>query len=223
LKIKVYSIFNSIDGEVNKYHQGRVCTFIRLAGCNIRCKFCDTKYAQKITSGKDMDIDEVVFEVEKIGCKNVTITGGEPLLQNIQVAELIRVLDRKKYFISVETNGSLSSFQTQLKHVSFVMDYKLPSSGMEKNMRIGNFLLLRESDFIKFVIQDRNDYDRALAVMWNFQAEGCAAGFAFSPVFGVLNPKELVDWIQQSCIKNVVVNLQLHKYIWPTVKEGEEH
>lgn len=218
--LRIYSIFDSIDGEVNRFYQGRRSTFVRLAGCNISCRYCDTKYAQDKLCGGEMTYDEIISQIEKNNCKKVTITGGEPLLQ-IPLAEFLVILESRNYFISVETNGSLSPFQTQLKNLCYVMDWKLPSSGMEHHMREMNFFMLREGDFVKFVINDKRDFLRSVEVMKDLQKGGCIANFAYSPVFNVLDPDELVHWIKMEEI-DVIVNLQLHKYIWPDISGFNE-
>lgn len=222
MKVRVYSIFNSIDGEVNRFHQGHMSTFIRLAGCNLTCGYCDTKYAQDVNCGKFMEIEEVLRKINSIGCKKVTFTGGEPLLQNIQLAEMLIKLDKLKYMVTVETNGSLSPFQTQLKNVSYVMDWKLPSSGMENYMRMENFMSLRRKDFIKFVIFNDKDFERSLSVLKEIKNIGCEAKIAFSPVHKEFDVALLVEKLQKKKIFNVVINLQLHKYIWPLAGETQE-
>lgn len=220
--LRVVSIFNSIDGEVNLFHQGRLSTFVRLAGCNLRCSYCDTTYAQEKDVGVEMSVEDVVAKVEEFGCKKVTITGGEPLLQNYQFAYLVSLLDEKDYLITAETNGSLTVIYQKYKNLSYVMDWKLPSSGMEQHMRLMNFLLLTKKDFVKFVVLNREDYIRALDIRKILQRNECQATIAFSPGYGVLNPAELVGWLQTDGIQDVILNLQLHKYIWPQVKPGEE-
>lgn len=105
--MKIHSIFPSIDGEVNLYHQGRLAVFIRFSGCNCRCFYCDTKYAWDINSGAEMTVEEVMRAVRKFGIKKVTITGGEPLLRQDELFELTRKLYRDNYEVSIETNGSL--------------------------------------------------------------------------------------------------------------------
>lgn len=220
--MKIFSIFNSIDGEVNKFHQGAFSTFIRFSGCNFKCNFCDTLYAIKKEQGSEMTVKEVLLEVEKIGCKKVTITGGEPLFQREELGFLLEEFDRSGYQVSIETNGSFPPFLFRTKNAFYVMDWKLPSSGMENQMNIENFVLLTERDFIKFVIGDREDFKRALEVKQALQDRGGKGFIAFSPVVPQLNPAILVEWCQESKVFDVVINLQLHKYIWPDIGEGKE-
>ncbi len=220
--MKVKSVFNSIDGEVNYYHQGRCSTFIRFSGCNLKCSYCDTIYAQDKNSGIEMSNEEILMKIEKIGCRKITITGGEPLLQAVNLSGLLVELDKRNYWVSIETNGSLSPVQTQLNNVTWVMDWKLPSSGMQENMRENNFLYLGGKDFIKFVIGNESDFDRCLEVKEYLEGKGCKARFALSPMVSGLSPSKLVEWIQEVKLFDVIVNLQLHKYIWPVINENEE-
>jgi len=207
--MRIYEIFTSIDGEVNSFYQGRITTFIRFSGCNLSCQYCDTKYAQDPASGEEMSVAEVVNEVKKLGCKKVTITGGEPLYQSQEFFELTRSLWHKGHEISVETNGSF--YPAGYGVGSWVMDFKLPSSGCFDKMDHNNFKDLNKADWVKFVISDRNDYDTAIREMNYLRSIGCNAMFAFSPCFGVGPQKMLVDWLIEDKEFDVVINLQLHK------------
>jgi len=226
-KVKIYSIFNSIDGEVNHFHQGRFTTFIRFAGCtfagdNIHCKYCDTKYAQHPDSGFDMSVNEVVKRVKEIGCKKVTITGGEPLAQREDLYKLVMKLSSLCYSISLETNGSYAC--EDINADSIIMDWKLSNSGIPtKYMHHEHFLYLIEDDFVKFVIGSSLDYEEALIVKKKLKKEGCVATFAFSPVYKKLNPTVLFGWMQKDKVFDVIINLQLHKIMWPKTKVGVEH
>jgi len=223
--MKIYSIFNSIDGEVSLYHQGKPSTFIRTAGCICRCTYCDTTYAQEMDSGQEKTVEEIVDVVDSIGCPKVTITGGEPLLQT-DFLDLVKYLVKKIYrvAITVETSGAVDiPFQNALDYVdSWVVDYKLPSSGMEGLMKISRFKDLMPQDFVKFVVQDRQDFERMIEVSALLRAGGCDALFAVSPSFGRLPCEVLVKWVLDSKLWEVIVNLQIHKVIWPEVKVGEE-
>ena len=216
--MRIFSIFNSIEGEVcGVGRQGQFSTFIRLAGCNLRCNYCDTSYAQSKDSGKEMSIEQIVKEVVKIGCKKITITGGEPLLQGEELKVLIKELWFSKYYMSIETNGS---FPPSIKFLaSWVMDYKLSSSGMNKYMKEENFFSLGSNDFVKFVIQNELDYTEAKRVRLLLRKGGCDAPFAFSPIHGMFDPAELIDWMKRDRLFDVIINLQLHKYIWPSAKK----
>ena len=208
--MKIYSIFNSIDGEVNLYGQGTFTTFIRFAGCNLRCKWCDTKYAQELDSGMEMKIHEVIEQLVIIGCKKVTITGGEPLLQPDHFKILTKELWHRGYITTVETNGSfpLEGYGVS----SWVVDYKLPSSGMTNKMNLDVFTQLRANDYIKFVITDKLDYETAKSFIFE-EAGGRRAKNVFSPAHGILDPKELISWMKEDELFGVQVNIQIHKLV----------
>lgn len=213
--MKIYSIFKSIDGEVNHFHQGRISTFIRFSGCNLRpfCTYCDTKYALKKDSGKKMNVDQIIKEVKKLGCKKVTITGGEPLMQFDGFLELTIALWHNGCFVSVETNGSY--ILNGINIGSWIVDYKLKSSGVceTKMIPYSEFCKLNYHDFIKFVISDRDDYCQAITVMKTLRKVGCIANFAFSPAHSSLNPLTLMKWLDEDKINDVIINLQFHKYL----------
>ena len=217
--MRIYSIFRSIDGEVNPYFQGCPTVFIRFAGCNLQCSYCDTKYAQDIKVGKDMSVEEVVEEIKKYNIDKVTITGGEPLLQREDLNCLISKLRPIK--ITVETNGSidLERYKHPMIPDSWIVDYKLPSSGCMGKMKNKLFSNLRYNDFVKFVVEDKIDYAKALQVMDQIVSPECKV--AFSPVSSKLQPSELADWMIRDNIK-AIFNLQIHKYIWPDCGEGQE-
>ncbi len=211
--LMVYSIFLSIDGEVNFYGQGGFATFIRLAGCNLGCSYCDTKYAQNYSDGTKMFLDEIIIQIEEIGCKKITITGGEPLLQPNALKSLTQALWHKNYRITVETNGSLVP-EGLYGVSSWVVDYKLPNSKMMSKMQPDvTFLKLRSSDYIKFVMGSYMDYQCAKAKIEYWKKRGGAhAKIAFSPC-DRLTPKELIGWMKKDKLFDVILNLQLHKLI----------
>jgi 7-carboxy-7-deazaguanine synthase len=211
--MKVYRIFVSVDGEVNYYHQGCLSIFIRLAGCNLNCLYCDTRYAMDQRKAMDLTPGEVFAKIKTASpIRKVTITGGEPLLQLSELQILVRMLSEKGYRISIETNGSKICGLAYVQ--SFVVDYKLPSSGQEGFMLpIELFATLRESDWIKFVVQDRADFDRAVSLVKILGDLHALAGIAFSPVLGALPPKVLIDWMVERNLDGPVLNIQLHKII----------
>lgn len=210
--MKIFEIFTSIDGEVCGISaQGGFTTFIRFAGCNLNCSYCDTKYALKLSDGEEMSINDVVDYVKKLKCKKITITGGEPLLQKKKFDLLTKVLWHEGFKISVETNGSFFPKGGYIS--SWVVDYKLPSSGCYDKMKDENFIYLNSVDYVKFVIADRYDYNEAFVVMGRLKELGCNANFAFSPVFGTDVQKNLVDWLVKDELFDVIVNIQIHKFL----------
>jgi len=215
-RINIYSIFRSINGEICRPGQGSWATFIRFAGCNLRCSWCDTVYAQEVDPNvrtKSMTVDFIMSQVEKLGCKNVTITGGEPLMQRNGLNELLQALLVNNYRVSVETNGSYPVINNFIDvPISWVVDYKLPSSGENAQMAlIKPWSQLTADDFIKFVIKDRADYDGALATVGRLWAEGIKATMVFSPILDTLSVNQLCDWMQENQLFSIIVSLQLHK------------
>ena len=214
--IRVFSIFPSIDGEVNNYHQGHTTTFVRFAGCNFYtepkskpCAYCDTKYALSLDSGQDMTVEEIMKKVQEIGLNKVTITGGEPLLQFDGFLELTKQLYKGGHKVSVETNGS---FPCNGYGVGcWVVDFKLPSSGCMDKMVPVAYKNLADQDFVKFVIMNREDYIEALnAKEWIQDKLMASCQFAFSPAHDKLDPNLLISWLLEDKI-DAIVNFQLHK------------
>lgn len=213
----VESIFRSISGEVTPQPscQGRMTTFIRLAGCNLRCKWCDTKYAQVPANHKRMEWYFISDKVEELQCKNIIITGGEPLLQSgASFTKLVNSLVMKKYNVSIETNGSIIPPLDMHKKVRLVMDYKLSGSGMSHKMNLAAFAYLSEKDVIKFVIGGKRDFAEAMK-QWNFLCNGLRnikkATLAFSPIRPKVSPKELLGWMTDQELWNAVLSVQIHK------------
>lgn len=160
--IKVNTIYPAFMGEVNTHGIGVPCTFVRLAGCNLRCYFktkgtlCDTPEALEMKGGKDMSVSEITYQVKCFGRKIVCLTGGEPLMQDVK--ELLTELSNNGYFVVVETNGSkcISPYR-HIRNVSFVVDVKSASSGESERMLEENYDLLDEKDFLKFVVDTNED------------------------------------------------------------------
>jgi 7-carboxy-7-deazaguanine synthase len=216
--MKIISIFNSIDGEVNYYSQGRFSTFIRLAGCNLHCDYCDTKWSWDENNGAEMTVTQVKNLVDKIGCKKVTITGGEPLLQENELEYLIYELCKDEYSITVETNGTYP-INLYPSGVHWVVDYKSSSVG-HSFYRGCNFKKLTHKDWVKFVIGSRVEYEEVLPVLK--ESRDWRASIAVGPMHNQLEPAKLVEWMQEDKLFHCVINLQLHKYIWPNINQKEE-
>lgn len=161
-KLKVNTIYPAFMGEVNAHGIGVPCTFVRLAGCNLRCyktkgTLCDTPEALEMRSGKDMMVSEITYQVKCFGRKVVCLTGGEPLMQD--VGELLTELSNNGYYVVVETNGSKSiAPYRHIRNVSFVVDVKSASSGESERMIEDNYSLLDKDDFLKFVVDTEDDY-----------------------------------------------------------------
>jgi 7-carboxy-7-deazaguanine synthase len=214
LTLKVNEIFFSIQGESS--YAGWPCVSIRLTGCNLRCSYCDTKYAYE--EGKARTIAEILEEIKKYPCTMVEITGGEPLLQS-ETPMLIETLLKKKYRVLLETNGSLAINAVSNQCVKIV-DFKCPGSGMCRFNNLNNLDYLSGQDEIKFVIENREDFDYAREVVALLKRKSLLKRpIHFSPVSGKLKPGELAKWILAESLP-VHLQLQLQKIIWPERKRG---
>lgn len=215
----VNEIFKSIDGE--GLRTGELTTFIRLAGCNLRCSYCDTCYALKNSNGTEMSVDEIVKMAKKYDYRNITLTGGEPLIHK-DVDSLISKLCENGFYVNIETNGSVPIDKYILnKNILITMDYKLPSSGVEKNMNLNNLEKLRENDVLKFVI-GKDDFDKVKEVIEKYSIKSY---IYLSPVFGEIEPFEIVDFMkimhtQGIDMSKMRVQVQLHKIIWNPNERG---
>ncbi|MBI5599065.1 MAG: radical SAM protein [Deltaproteobacteria bacterium] len=208
----VSEIFLSIQGEST--YAGLPCIFVRLAGCNLECKWCDTAYARDASEGYEMTVDDVVGEVKKFKPWLVEITGGEPLLQADAKKLAHRLLD-EDYTVLLETNGSADVGGLDERVVK-IIDVKCPSSGHEGVFLMENLDYITQQDEVKFVIGDRGDYDYAKKFMEDFLRE-ITARVLFAPVRPRIEPSELADWILKDGLK-VRLQLQLHSYIWEEEK-----
>jgi 7-carboxy-7-deazaguanine synthase len=211
--MKVVEIFKSIDGE--GITVGYPAVFVRLYGCNLRCKYCDTPYGYSGDNYKDISIPEILQAVTFLKTKRVTVTGGEPLIHpNINI--LLSCLCEKGFKVNVETNGTVEPSYYH-PNIIYTMDYKLPCSGMSKKMNIKALNSLREQDVLKFVVGSKQDMDEAVSVIKFLKSNPV---IYFSPVFGSIEPKDIVEYILSRNINNVRVQLQLHKLIWEPERRG---
>lgn len=206
-RYRVSEIFHSIDGEGKR--AGTLASFIRLTGCNLRCSYCDTRYAYD--GGEIMTAEDIV---KQLRCKNVTLTGGEPLAQ--EPFELLSVLGR--YSVNIETNGSIDiSEYMKFPNVFFTMDFKCGSSGETEKMHFGNLELLREYDVLKFVVGSDADLCQAMSITRQYKIK---AAVYVSPVFGGITPAEIVNFMQENDLEDWRLQLQLHKIIWSPNERG---
>ena len=210
--MKVVEIFKSIDGEGIRV--GYPVTFIRLAGCNLRCNYCDTKYSYEDEKFIEMTPQEIYKQVYKLGGKRITLTGGEPLIHK-DVKVLVDLLIQKGYEVNIETNGSVDITLFLDKHTIITMDYKCASSDMEDKMLLDNISKLRKQDVLKFVISDDNDLDTVQRIYQNTKAT-----VYISPVFGRIEPKQIVEYMLEHNMENCRVQVQLHKIIWNPEERG---
>ena len=210
--MKVVEIFKSIDGEGIRV--GYPVTFIRLAGCNLRCNYCDTKYSYEDEKFTEMTPQEIYIKVYKLGGKRITLTGGEPLIHK-DVKVLVDLLIQKGYEVNIETNGSVDITLFLDKHTIITMDYKCASSDMEDKMLLDNISKLRKPDVLKFVVSDDNDLDTVQRIYQNTKAT-----VYISPVFGRIEPKQIVEYMLEHNMENCRVQVQLHKIIWNPEERG---
>lgn len=210
--LKINEIFYSIQGEGS--NAGFRCVFVRLTYCNLRCSYCDTKYA--FYDGIEMSLSEIVEKVKKYECKLVEVTGGEPLMQE-ESFELMKILCDEGYEMMLETGGSLPIGNVD-RRVKIIMDLKCPSSGMVKKNLYENINFLKSSDEVKFVIGNREDFDWSKDIIKKYDLINNCDVF-FSTVFGSLEPVDLANWILEDKL-NVRFQLQLHKFIWHPDKRG---
>ncbi len=204
--MKINEIFKGIQGETS--YAGIPFLFIRTSGCNLRCRWCDTQYAYD--EGDDYSVEEVLKILGKYDCRNVVITGGEPLLQE-DTPLLVEYLVNNGYRVLVETNGSVDVSSLHPDAVK-VLDIKCPGSGMTENMQWDNLRALSSIDEIKFIVADYNDYVWAKSVIRNYNLSAVCT-VLIAPVFNRLEPRQVAEWIINDNL-DVRLQLQLHKYIW---------
>lgn len=220
MEFKVVEKFVSINGEGPL--AGQLAIFIRFAGCNLNCSYCDTSWAnEKDASYKLMTSDEIYEYIKSMGIRNITLTGGEPLLQE-GIKELLTLLGKdKELYVEIETNGSvlLNKFVDLENPPSFTMDYKLPSSGMEALMALENFKYLSSKDTVKFVSGSMEDLQKAKQIIEDYNLINKVRVY-LSPVFGKIQLDEIVQFMIDNRLNGVNLQVQLHKIIWDPNKSG---
>lgn len=221
--MKVVEIFKSIEGEGKR--AGLPATFIRFFGCNLSCSYCDSRYAcisEGENSFDEMSVEEIIAVCQAYRIPSVTVTGGEPLIQK-NIDKLLEALLDYGFLVNVETNGTI---KPRVRHVNlfYTMDYKTKSSGEDDRMNIEVFKDLNENDVLKFVVGSLDDCMQAKK--WIEEMKKVIPpiqGFPeiyFSPVFGKINPKDIVDFLLEHHMVASKVQLQLHKYIWSPEMRG---
>ena len=212
MKLKINEIFHSIQGESS--YTGLPCIFIRLTYCNLRCSYCDTEYA--FYEGSDMTIKEILNKIEKYPTNLVMVTGGEPLIQKGCI-DLMNQLLKKKYDVMIETSGSLSLNEVP-KDVIKIVDFKCPTSNMMDKNDWTIIKDINQTDEIKFVIGNREDYDWSKEMIKNYNLNKICP-ILFSPVYDNIDIQDLSQWILEDGIK-VRLQIQLHKHIWDADAKG---
>jgi 7-carboxy-7-deazaguanine synthase len=225
--LSIIEIYRSIQGESS--FAGLPCTFVRLAGCNLRCTWCDSEYT--FTGGKKMESGAIFAEVQRLS-KNglIEITGGEPMLQERELVPFMQRLLDNGYQVLIETSGERPLAKVP-KEVHKIVDVKCPDSGEGDSFCLDNLDTLSARDEIKFVIATQRDYDFARDFTRRHQLECKAGGVIFSPAFRkdasgardsshcLISPSELADQIVGDGL-NVRLGLQIHKFIWDPATKG---
>jgi len=209
----VTEIFKSIQGEST--YAGRPCIFVRLTGCNLRCRWCDTAYA--FYGGRQMTSDHVLARVQELGGSLVEFTGGEPLLQKEVVPLSARLLGEGRRVL-IETSGERYVGELP-KEVVKILDVKCPGSGEGGKFCFENLDVLERKDQIKFVVLDEGDYRFARQFLDEHRLRERVDEIIFSPAFGRLHPRALAEWILRDGLE-VRLGMQLHKFIWDPDARG---
>jgi 7-carboxy-7-deazaguanine synthase len=225
--VYLIEIYKSVQGESS--FAGRPCIFVRLAGCNLRCSWCDSEYT--FTGGYKLSEDEIVEEIAKLApVKLIEFTGGEPLLQERELVPLMERLLKDGYELMIETSGE-RPVENVPSAVHKIIDVKCPGSGEAGRFRMTNLASLTERDEVKFVISNRDDYEYARDFIGSSALDGRVGGILLSPAFTktptperttencLLDPRELVEWMLADGL-NARLSLQIHKYIWEPQKKG---
>ena len=206
MSLKITEIFLSIQGETSKI--GLPTVFIRLTGCPLRCQYCDTSYA--FYGGEVMLFEDIIHRVTKFNCKDVCVTGGEPLAQ-ANSKKLLKDLADLDFKVSLETGGSIS-LEGIDERVKIIMDIKTPDSGESTKNRWENLELLKQSDELKIVICSREDYQWSQEIIEQYKiSENCP--ILFSPCAESIDPRDLAEWILTDQLP-IRFQMQIHKILW---------
>ena len=205
--LRISEIFYSLQGETRTV--GLPTVFVRLTGCPLRCRWCDTEHAFK--GGELLSIEAVLAQVAQYSPRYVTVTGGEPLGQKACLQLLTALADRG-YEVSLETSGALTLADVDPRIVK-VMDLKPPASGESHRNLYDNIPLLSKQDQLKFVIADRDDYQWSVAKLIEYNLADRVSDVLFSPVSETMSAEQLAGWILEDRLP-VRFQLQLHRMIW---------
>ena len=211
--LTINEIYHSIQGEST--WAGLPCVFVRLTFCDLRCNYCDTDYA--FYEGKKQTLNEIVGAATAFQCPLVEITGGEPLLQK-NVLPLMSMLCDAGHTVLHETSGAHDISPVDAR-VHRIMDLKTPGSGEVDRNLWSNIDHLSMRDEVKFVMGSREDYEWACDKVERYDFPRRCHAVLFSPIFGRIDPREIVDWILEDKL-NVRFQLQMHKFIWSPAQRG---
>jgi 7-carboxy-7-deazaguanine synthase len=225
--LSIIEIYRSIQGESS--FAGLPCTFVRLAGCNLRCTWCDSEYT--FSGGRKMGADEIFRQVQRLSRDGlVEITGGEPMLQERELVPLMQQLLDSGYRVLIETSGE-RPLASVPEAVHKIVDVKCPDSGEAGSFRLENLQALTRNDEVKFVIASQRDYDFARDFTRQHQLDGKVNSVIFSPAFRrdatgardvsncLISPMQIAEAIVQDGL-NVRLGLQIHKFIWDPATKG---
>jgi len=219
-RYKVVEIFESINGESKR--AGQLALFVRFKGCNLDCSYCDTKWANSSDTKYTLLSEDEIYNIAlESKIKNITLTGGEPLLQDNIGVLLEKLLFDGNFNVEIETNGSVSleEFRKNFNTLSFTMDYKLPASNMELQMNLDNFRYISYNDTVKFVTSNITDLESSREIMEKYHLIGRCAIY-LSPVYGEINLQDMVEFMKKHKMNGVNLQLQLHKIIWDPNAKG---
>jgi len=227
--LKVHSIFDSFSGEIGNFHQGEYVKFLRLYGCNLKCPYCDASEA--VSSAKYLTYSAEELDMKLLGVKKLLITGGEPLLQQKELMNLISLLRYNDKFIKIqiETNGTIVPSRELYELVNcFVFDYKMKENqysnifDSDKVKWFENFTSGRKL-YIKFVIGDQSDFKHMILIIKDIEVRYHLLNvkFAVSPEYGKISPLAIHSWIMDTPFlrDKIILNMQLHKLLDPTCKK----
>lgn len=209
VRLKLTEIFLSIQGEADSV--GWPTVFVRLTGCPLRCKYCDTQYA--FHGGEWFTVEQILERVAEHSARHVCVTGGEPLAQK-NCLPLLRSLCDAGYHVSLETSGAIDVSDVDPRVVR-VVDVKTPASGEARRNRFENLEVLRADEQVKFVICDRADFEWSRNLVRE-KALHHRCTVLFSPGYGQVQPRDLAQWILDERLP-VRLQVQLHKYLWGDV------
>ena len=226
--MRLIELYRSVQGESS--FAGLPCTFVRLAGCNLRCAWCDSTYT--FTGGTAFTQDEILSAVEALRpCKLVEFTGGEPMLQARELIPLMQTLLDRGYMVMIETSGERPLDEVP-PAVHKIVDVKCPGAGAAfGSFRMENLATLTSRDEVKFVLTDRADYEFAREFLREHDLNAKAGGILLSPAFRrapspvrtadnmSLDPRELVAWMLEDGL-DARLSLQIHKFIWEPMRKG---
>lgn len=219
MNYRIVERFVSINGEGKK--SGQLSVFIRFKGCNLNCSYCDTLWANKENvEYENMTEMEIYRFIKETGVNNITLTGGEPLIQDNILGLVKYLLLDQKLQLEIETNGSIDiSPFVNLNGLTLTMDYKLPSSRVESKMDISNLKKIRKEDVIKFVVSCESDLYTMKNIIKEFDLVNRTNVYV-SPTFEEIDPRDIVEFMKYNKLNNTTLNIQLHKIIWDKERRG---